>query len=242
MATSGVIGQTTTLTWNSATVVELTSIGGVKIDTNMVDTTTFGTANNFTEAYPGLLTAAPIAIAGIFRPDNAAQLALLTDQLARTSRTAVISFPTALSTTTWTATCYVNHFESSDMTTGEMITFTCELTVVGKPTLAVTASTGMSALTGIDSTGAITLLPTFAIGTYAYTTTANTAATWVKWTPTAASHTITITSSLGASEVVVSTNQSGAMTVTDAAITTFTITVQESGKSAKVYTIYVSTP
>ena len=54
MATSGVIGQTTTLTWNSQTVVELTSIGGVKITTNMIDTTTFGTANGFTEMFPGL--------------------------------------------------------------------------------------------------------------------------------------------------------------------------------------------
>ncbi len=242
MVTSGVIGQTTTLTWNSATVVELTSIGGVKVSTNMVDSTTFGTANNFTEAYPGLLTASPIAIAGIFRPDNAAQLAIINDQLSRTSRTAVISFPTTLSTTTWTATCYVSDFATGDVTTGEMITFTAELTIVGKPVLAITASTGMSALTATDSTGALTLFPTFAIGTFTYTASTGAAATWVKFTPTAASHTITITSSLGESEVIASGAQSGAFTTTDAAITTYTIVVQETGKSAKTYTIVVSNP
>lgn len=244
MATSGVIGQTTTLTWNSETVVELTSIGGVEITTNMIDSTTFGTSDSFTEAYPGLLTASPISISGIFRPDDTdGQLALLTDQLSRTSRTAVVSFPTALSTATWTATCYISRFKTEDVSTGEMINFSAELTIVGKPTLAVTASTGMSALTAADSIGAVTLFPTFAIGTFAYTATLDASAdAEIQFTPTAASHTITITSDAGANEVVVSGAESSELTCTDGAITTFSIKVQESGKSAKTYTIYISNP
>ena len=138
-------------------------------------------------------------------------------------------------------------FETDDPKTGDMINFSAELTIVGKPTLAITASTGMSALSAVDSTGALTLFPTFAIGTFQYTATTSAAATWVKFTPTAASHTITINSYTNAGVLlettsVTSGNQSSAMVSTDATIVKYIITVQETGKSAKNYTIFVSNP
>ncbi len=240
MVTSAKIGYGTTLSWNSVALAELTRIGAVRLTASKQDSTSHDSANSFKEFVPGLIDPGDVEIEGFFRPDDSGQVALETDMIARTSRTAVISFPTALSTTTWTFTAYVVAFEAGDATPEGLIPFRATLGVVGKPTLGVTASTGMSALTAADSVGAATIFPTFAIGTFTYDVPTAGAATWIKWTPTAASHVITITSSLGESEVVASGAQSGAFTITSGAITTFTIKVQETGKSAKTYTLYVT--
>jgi hypothetical protein len=100
----------------------------------------------------------------------------------------------------------------------------------------------MSALSLADTNGALTPIPTFVIGTFLYTFSVLTASAWVKFTPTAANHTITIVCGTQ-SETITSGSQSGAITLGSAGtVTTITITVQETAKVAKTYTFYVTRP
>ena len=244
MVTAGKIGHTATLTWNVTAVAELTRIGPVSISATKVDSTSLGSADYYKEIIPGLLDPGDVEIAGTFRPDDTnGQVALLTDMNARTSRAFIIAFPTALSTTTWTGTAYVTKFEAGDLTSEGLIPFTATLSIVGKPTLNVTASTGMATCTVADSAaGTPTFVPVFAIGVFTYSMTVTNAITWIKLTPTAAAHTITIHNGFDASDQVIASGaQSGQLTLGAAdTVTLITVTVQQTGKSAKVYSIYVA--
>jgi|GEM_PF-384955 len=154
----------------------------------------------------------------------------------------VITFPTALGTT-WSFNAWVKAVDFSKLNDDPMtIGFT--LTITGQPTLGMTASTGMSNLTGIEENagGALDFIPNFAIGTFTYTVAVNTASTYVKFTPTAASHTITILNGYDSTTATVVTgNQSGALTIGAAnTVTKFTITCYEANKAPKTYIVYVT--
>ena len=244
MVTSAKIGYGTTFKWGSDFVAELTRVGAVSLTASKQDATTLGSADSYRDMIPGLIDPGDLEIEGWFRPDDTAQAALVADMNSRTSRTFIIAFPTSLSTTTWTGTAYVTGFVAGDATPEGIIPFSATLSIVGKPTLGVTASTGMSALTGIEENvgASLTFLPTFAIGTFNYTTSVNTASNWIQLTPTASGHTITITV-LGVESTVTSGNLSGELTIGGTGtVTEVTIKVVETDKSSKTYTLWVSRP
>ena len=243
MVTSAKIGYGTTFKWGANFVAELTRVGPVSLTASIQDATTLGSANSYKDILPGLIDPGGIDIEGWFRPDDTAQAALVTDMNARTSRTWIIAFPTSLSTTTWTADGYVTGFAAGDCTPEGIIPFTATISIIGKPTLGVTASTGMATCTIVDDiAGVPVLVPTFAIGTFIYATSVIAARAWVKLTPTAAGHTITITNGFDASDqTVTSGNQSGTLTLGVAnTVTLLTVKVVESGKSPKYYYISVT--
>lgn len=243
MATAAKIGYQTTLTWHSETVVELTRIGGVKLSATKVDSTTLGADTFYKEFIPGLLDPGDVEIEGLFRPDNAGQIALKNDMEARTAQAFIIAFPTALSTTTWAGTAYITAFEAGDATPEGLIPFRATMSIVGKPTLGVTASTGMATLTGKDSAvGDLTFLPVFNIDKFLYTVAVANTITFIRLTPTAVGHTITIHNGYDdSSQTVNSGAQSGdlALGLADT-IALMTVTAQQSGKSPKIYRIYVA--
>ena len=244
--TSGKIGSTTTLTWHGDSPLELTRIGSVNLTATKVDSTTLGTANYYKEFIPGLLDPGDVEIEGIFRPDDAGTILLKTDMEARTSQAFTIAFPTALSTTTWTGTAYITAFSAGDATPEGMIPFTATMSIVGKPTLGVTASTGMATCTVVDSAaGTPVFVPVFAIGVFTYSmTVATNAITYIKLTPTAAAHTITITNAFDSSiQTITSGDQSAALTLGAAdTVTLMTVKVVEALHSPKYYYIYVARP
>lgn len=243
-ASSAIAGFGAAFSWNSQTVGEITEIGGLKVSAKFIDITNLSSPDGFEEQKPTLLKGENLSIKGNFiASDTNGQQAMLTDFLAKTSRTGVITFPTAI-TATWTFTGYIANFEITGLSNDGKVEFSAEIAITGKPTLAIGASTGMSNLTGIEENagGALTFNPTFAIGTYLYAVAVNTASTYIKLTPTAASHTITISN--GTSEQTVTSGaQSGEIDLGSAGtVTTITVKVYEAGKTTKTYTIYVSRP
>lgn len=235
MTTEAKIGYGTTLTWDGNVVAELTHIGAVSLSATKVDTTTLGSANSYKEFIPGLLDAGDVRIEGLFRPDDTGQIGLKTDMESRTSKTFTIAFPTALSTTTWTGTAYITAFEAADVTPEGMIPFAATMSIVGKPTLGVTAATGPTdiLITG-DISGALTEVPTYAAGVYIYSVDGSAENTFTVTVTAAGADTITVNGSTVASGV-----PSSAIDTSSGEIVTVTVVVGETGKSSKTYTIYV---
>jgi len=244
MTTSAKAGFGVSLTWNSQAVAEITEVGGLKISTEFKDVTSHSSSGNFREQIATLSKAENLTIKGNFiSSDTNGQVAMRTDCGNQTSRTGVITFPSSI-TATFTFTGYIASFEITGFGIDGSVEFVAEIAITGEPTLALTSSGGLTGLAGIEENagGALDFIPNFANGTYIYTVAVNTASTYVKFTPTAASHTITILNGYDSSTTTVATgNQSGELDL-DAAntVTKFTITATETGKVAVVYIVYVT--
>ncbi len=233
-----------TLQWNSQAVAELTNVGTPTEKADTIDVTSHGSADGFREFLAGLRDGGEIAIEGNFYPgDTNGQIALHTDFQAGTSRAAIVTFPTAMACT-WTATCIATAFQAGPAPVDGKVPFTATLKITGKPVLAVTASANITALSGIEQQAgaALTFVPAFAAGTYAYNVAVNTASTWVKLTITQATAVIT-TTCLGITSTQVTTVQSGAIAIGAAdSLTDLTITVKDANKMPKTYTLHISRP
>jgi predicted secreted protein len=240
---NGYLAFGTTLSWNSQALAEVVNLTGPSMKADAKEMTSHDSTGGFREYLSGLKDGGEITLDLNFVPgDTNGIIALVADYKAGTARTAVITGPTAAAFT-WTATAIVTSVEPS-FPFDDKLGISVTLKLTGVPVMAVTASTGMASLTGIEeNTGAaLTFNPTFAIGTLSYVVAVNTASTYIKLTPTAGSHTITISN--GTSEQTVTSGaQSGEIDLGSAGtITTVTVKVKETGKMAKTYTIYVSRP
>jgi hypothetical protein len=105
--------------------------------------------------------------------------------------------------------------------------------VTGKPVFAVSLATGPTDISA--STG--TLSPDFAAGTYLYTLAVATGTATVDITPTFATGTCTINGASATSEAATSVTLGAAGTVTE-----IEVIFKETGKGAKIYTIYAGRP
>lgn len=220
-------------------IAELTNISGPELDTDEIDVTTHDSVDGFEEVIPGLKRTGVISIEGNFLPGDAGQAALLADYLSGVKKTYAILFPAAMAAE-WVFSAFVKMPPSTEAPIDDKVPFTAELRVTGKPTLNLTNSGGLTALTGIEQQlgAALVFVPAFANAKLAYSVTVNTASTWIKLTPTAASHTITVNGVAVASGV-----QSGEITLGAAgSLTTVTISAKETNKIAKIYTITVVRP
>lgn len=227
----------TKLKWNGNYVAKLTSVNGIQLTRDMVDVTTHQSADQTEETLPGLKRNGDVTVEGFFdSSDTNGQAAMLTDFHAGTLRPASIEFPAAIGAQ-WDFNGYVTSIKFGDAPIEGALPFSATIKPTGKPTLTISTSTGMSAL-AISNSAVVT--PTFAIGTYEYVATVLTGVTSVTVTPNATSHTITVEAN-DIEQTVVSGQASSAITLGAAgSVTKITITVQESGKAAKVYTIYLS--
>jgi len=244
MATAGLIGHTTTLTWLATVVAEVTRIGGVNISVSKVDSTSLGIATFYKDFLPGLLDPGDVDIEGIFDPtDTNGQIALMTDMEARVSRAFTITFPTALATT-WTGTAYVTKFATGEVTSEGMLAFSATLSIVGQPSLNITLAAGMTGLTGTELGGAITIEPTIAVGTYTYTSVTDLTAAWVILTPVGAAMTFEITA-LGVTHTVLTGVATGTIVVGGADTVTpiyIKCYATAGGTVARNYTLWVTYP
>lgn len=230
------LGYGTTFSWNGQTVAKIKAINGIELSVDMVDVTTHQSANAYKEVEPGLIDAGEVTLDGLFdETDTAGQQAMLADLNSRLSRAAVITFPSSIAS--WSFTGYISKLKIGDAPVDGMIPFTASIKPTGKPIFAVTASTGMSALTLSNSA---VLTPTFAIGTFDYVATVLTGVTSITVTPTAAAGTIVVTAN-GVSQTVSTGVASSAISLGAAgSVTTITISVTETGKAPKTYTIRVA--
>ncbi len=229
------LGYGTTLTWNGQTVAKLQSINGIEISVASVDVTTHDSADGFTASIPGLATAGDCSVAGFFDPaDATGQVAMMADAIARTSRTGVITFPSATGST-WTFTGFITAIKVGDAPTGEGIPFTATIHPTGKPTFATSASTGLTNPYFAISESAV-IAPAAAGNVYTYVATVLSTVTSVTVTPTATAGTITVNGN-----TVATGEASSAITLGAAgSVTPITIVVTETGKSPKTYTIYLT--
>jgi len=230
-----------TLTRAGNAIAELTSIDWGGMTADWIDLTSHGSAGGVKEGIPALIEPGELTLEGNFYGgDTNGQMALEADLLSRTIRAYVLTFPT-LAATSLSFNGYVTAFNAGPLPVDGKINFSATIHISGAATLAVTASTGMSALSGIDAGGALVFNPTFAIGTFDYVVDVTNARTYIKLTPTAAAHTITITAPSGSEQNVSSGVQSGEVALGAAGtVNIVTVKVQESGKMPKTYTIRVN--
>ncbi len=109
----------------------VTSIDGVSVSADTIETTTIDNASNSYRTFvTSLKDAGEISVSGYF--DYASQSAILTDFEAGTTSSYVITFP---GPRTWTFSAVVTAFSTS-AELEDLIGFECTLKVSGKPTLA----------------------------------------------------------------------------------------------------------
>ena len=233
---NAVHGYGSKLKRNGNEIAELTAINGLEISADTIDVTNHQSPDAYREFIAGLIDPGEVSIEGNLIPSDAdGQIGLLADMNARIVQSFEMDFPAVVGTS-WSFNAIVTGFTTS-APIDDKIPFSATLKVTGKPTLNITASGGLTALTGVDSAaGALTFVPSFANDTYLYTVDVGSAITYVKFTPTASGHTIAINGS-----TVASGSESGELALGSAgSVTKFEIVTKETNKIPKKYVIYVT--
>jgi hypothetical protein len=223
----------TTLTWNSVLVGELTNVGGVEAKVDTVDVTVHG-SDPYKKFIPTFIDGGEVAIEGFLDSSDAGQMAMYADLNTRTMREAIITFPAA-SAASWTFDAYIVSMKIGDNPVDGVIPFTANLKVNGIPNFTVVASTGLTTpFFAISNSAVITPAPSGSV--YDYIATVLTGVSSVTITPTATAGVIEVNGT-----VVTSGAASGAVALGSAgSLTTAVITVTETGKATKTYTIRIA--
>lgn len=215
-------------------VAELTSISGLSLSANTIDTTALDNASGYRTFISGLKDAGEVSISGFFNPtDTTGQKALYDAFAANTELSFTIQFPTALGAS-WTFGGVVTAF-GTGAELEDAVTFDATIKVSGVPNLGTTASAGLSALS-LAGTGG-TISPTFDNGVYYYTFGGVTAAS-VTVTATAASHTLKLYVD-GVFSQNLTTAQASSAIAMAVGSKKLSIVAYEAGKTAKTYEIVV---
>lgn len=213
-------------------IAELTSISGLEITADTIETTNLDSAG-WRSFIQGVRDGGEVSISGYFNPgDTNGQYALYSSLTGGTVLSYTITFPSSLGAS-WTfsgiVTAYTTGAEMEDS-----VTFEATLKVTGQPALGVTASGGLTALTLSGTSGALS--PAFANGKFTYSWTFITSTT-ITVTPTAASHTIKLYIDGVYSQDITSGSASNAISFAAAESKMLTLVVYESGKTQKIYEI-----
>lgn len=213
-------------------IAELTSISGLEISADTIETTSLDSAG-WRSFIQGVRDGGEVSVSGYFNPgDTNGQFAMYTSMTAGTVLSYTITFPSSMGAS-WTfsgiVTAYTTGAEMEDS-----VTFEATLKVTGQPALGVTASAGLSALT-LSGTGG-TLSPTFATNKFTYSWTFNTSTT-ITVTPTAASHTIALYIDGVFSQNITSGAASNAIAFAAQESKMLTLVVNESGKTQRIYEV-----
>lgn len=233
MAISTALG--TTFQWNGVAIAELTAINGVEVTASTIDTTTHDVTDNYTREIPSLITAGDVTLEGFLdNADTTGQQAMLTDLNSKTLRTGIITFP-AITGCTWTFSGYAIAVKIGDAPVDGMIPFTATVKIYGKPIFAIATSAGLTTTFFTISESAV-INPAPAGAVYTYVATVLTGVASVTLTPIATAGVITVNGN------VVATGQPSSAIVLGIAgtVTLIVVTVTETNKASKVYTIYLS--
>jgi len=225
----------TTLSWNSSIVGGLDNIGGLDMKVDEVETTTHDSVDAFKEYLPGLIEAGTVPLSGFFRADDAnGQVAMMSDFVARTVRTGVVTFP-ASTGATWTFSGFLTAYKVGEATKDGAIPFSASIRITGKPSFAVATVIGMSA---VEFSNDVLMMPAFAIGTYDYAVTITNGETSTVITPVDAisGEVITITAPDGTTQTVASGVASSAIALSSNALNVITVTISKANCAPKAYT------
>ena len=227
---------TTTISKGGVTIAEVTSIGGLELDSDEIDVTHLMSPGGYEEVIQTIRRTGVVTLEGNFVPGDAGQADLMADYLSGAVHEYKITFPAAMATE-WTFDAFVKKAPSTEVNMDGAVSFSAELRVTGQPTLDITYSGNLTALAGIEenTAAALTFSPVFAVDRYEYVVSVNTASTWVKFTVTGADtlaiNGTTVTTGVESDELALGAAGS---------VTEFRITRKETGKIATTYVVNVA--
>ena len=132
----------TKLSKGESKIAGLTSIGGVEITADTIDTTTLDSDGGYREFIGAFKDAGEVPIEGFFDPENTGQMDMQDALDAGTAEDYKIEFPTKPKAT-WAFKGVVTGFKVGDVDVDGTINFGATIKISGKPTLTVgTGGTG----------------------------------------------------------------------------------------------------
>lgn len=216
-------------------IAELTSIGGLELSADTIESTTLESVGGWREFVQGLKDGGEVSFSGFFNPaDTNGQKALYDAFVSGVLLAFAILFPSTMGAE-WDFNAIVTGITTgAEMEDG--ISFEGTLKVSGQPSLGLSASSGLSDLSLTGTGGALT--PSFVNTTYFYSFSGVTA-TSVTVMATAASHTLKLFVDGVYSQDLVSGSASAGIAMSAVGSKKLTILAYESGKTQKIYEIVV---
>lgn len=214
-------------------IAELKSIGGLDLKADSTDVTNLD-SNGWKEFIQGMKDGGEVSVSGFFNPaDTNGQMALYNAFNTGGLLSYTILFPSALGAS-WTFNGIVTGVKT-DAQLEDAIPFEATIKVTGQPSLGLTASVGLTALSMTGTGG--TLTPSFNNGNYYYTFSGVTA-TSVTVTATAANHTLQLFVNGAFVQNLTSGSASNAIALASIGSTADIVIVAcESGKTQKIYEV-----
>ena len=124
----------TKLNIGTYSVGELTSIAGLELSADTIETTTLDSTDGYRTFIGGLRDGGEVSVSGFFKPtDTNGQKAMLTNLNAGVAGSFSVVFPTAMSAS-WTFDGIVTSF-ATGAEMEDAVTFESTIKVTGKPTL-----------------------------------------------------------------------------------------------------------
>lgn len=234
MTTQAKLGYGTKLAIDGNYIGEIISITPPNVSVDSIDVTTMDSTDSYRDFIPGLIDGGEVGFECKFYPgDEDGQIAVKNAIDAKTINTYVIEFPSPVGAT-WTFSAFPTAFEG-DIPLDDAIGLSVSLKITGKPVLAISQSTGLTAPFFTISNDAI-ITPDPAGDVYTYVATVATGVTSVTVTPTATAGVITVNGNVVSTGIASSAIPLGAA----GSVTEIKIVVAETNKTPKTYTIYLS--
>jgi predicted secreted protein len=210
-------------------VADLTSIGGLDLSADTIETTTLDNTDGYRTFIQGLKDAGEVSLGGFFNVgDTNGQVALYNAYNSGALIPYTILFPFGAS---WTFNGIVTGINTgAELEDG--VSFEATIKVSGKPSLGLTPSGGLTALTLTGTGGALAPAFNSNINLYAFS---GVTATSVTVTATAANHTINLFVDGVLTQTLNSGSASAAIPITAVGSKKLTIVANEPSKAPKVY-------
>lgn len=125
----------TKLKFGTQYVAELTSIGGLELSADTIDTTSLDSDGGYRKFIGGFKDGGEVSLSGFFNPGDPGQAAVYAAFESGETKDCSIEFPTALGAK-WTFNAVVTGF-STGAELEEAVSFECTLKVSGKPELVL---------------------------------------------------------------------------------------------------------
>jgi predicted secreted protein len=211
-------------------VADLTSIGGLELSADTIETTTLD-SNGWRTFMQGLKDAGEVSLSGFFNVgDSNGQMALYNSFNSGVQTAFTILFPFGAS---WAFNGIVTGI-STGVELEDSVSFEATIKVSGQPSLGLTPSGGLTALVLTGTGGALTPAFNNGINLYAFSGVTATSATV---TATAANHTLTLFVDGVLTQTLTSGQASAAIPITAVGSKKLTIIAQEPNKAPKLYEI-----
>lgn len=224
----------TKLLINAASIAGLTSVNGLQLTADTLDTTTLSNVGGYRSFTGGFKDGGEVTASGYFEPsDTTGQVALYNAFETGGAIPFTILFPSQMGAS-WSFNGVVTGF-STGAELEDLVSFEVTIKVSGKPTLGLSLSSGLTGLALTGAGGALT--PTFANGTYLYAYSGVTA-TSVTVTATATGQTLKLFVNGEYIQDLTSGSPSAAIPMTIGS-KKITILANEDGKTQKMYEVVV---